>query len=52
MRGGVVAGVGTSVVALLCDGGDGLETMKAFVVGVVGLEDGGVEVEASGMMAI
>jgi hypothetical protein len=52
MRGGVAAGVGVSGGILTCEGGDGFATVAAFVIGVVGLEDGGVEVWMSGMMAI
>jgi hypothetical protein len=52
MRGGVAAGVGVSGGILTCEGEDGFATVAAFVMGVVGLEDGGVEVWTSGMMAI
>jgi hypothetical protein len=44
MCGGVAAGVGTSLATLSCEGGDGSATAVAFVVGVVGVDDGGVGV--------
>jgi hypothetical protein len=43
-RWGVATGVGTSMTTLSCDGEDGSVTVVGFVVGVVGVDDGGVEV--------
>jgi hypothetical protein len=49
----ISAGMGgrTTIAALVCGGGEGF-IVVAFVLGVVGVEDGGVEVQASGMVAM